>query len=154
MSMMPEKFRDKNYKGAQDWLSAFIDERVKTTVMKTVTTKAEDGTETSEQVPTNRTSIDMDALFSLGKANHLNVDKYADQVENKNAPGRLRMTIGNMLRAAARKRHGLFDAGGEWHAASAEFLGDAELKENRDGTKIAKAKPAATVESSEDTEAA
>jgi len=155
MSIMPDKFRSKDYKGAQDWLTSFVDGQVKVAVTKTVTTKAEDGTETTSTVDTAKTTVSMDALFALGKVNNLNVDKYADQVENKNAPGRLRMTIGNMLRAAARKRHGLFDVNGEWHAAPDDFVGDAELKENRDGTKIAKVKAAETAEpAKEDADAA
>ena len=52
------------------------------------------------------------------------------------------MTIGNMLRARAKARHGLFDVEGEWHEASEEFLDGAERTQERDGTKIAKAKPA------------
>lgn len=141
MSIMPEKFRDKNYKGAQDWVKSFIDDQVLDVVTKEVTTKHEDGTKTTETVATSKTSVNMDRLFAMAEANHLNVDKYKGDVEKKNAPGRLRMTVGNMLRAAARKRHGLNDIAGDWHDAPADFIGDAELKENRDGTKIAKAKP-------------
>ncbi len=141
MTIMPEKFRDKNYKGAQDWVKSFIDGAVLVAVTKEVTTKNEDGTETTETVDTNKTSIDMDKLFALAEANSFDVEKYKGDVEKKNAPGRLRMSIGNMLRAAARKRHGLYTIEGEWTDAPADFIGDAELKEHRDGTKIAKAKP-------------
>lgn len=141
MTIMPEKFRNKDYKGAQDWVKSFIDGEVLQAVTKEVTTKNEDGTETTETVETSKTSVDLGKLFALAEANHFNVEKYKADVEKKNAPGRIRMTVGNMLRAAARKRHGLYDATGEWNEAPADFIRDAELKEHRDGTKIAKAKP-------------
>lgn len=148
MSILPEKFRDKNYKGAQDWVKDFINGEVLDVVHKEVTTKNEDGTETTETVATSKTSVNMDRLFALAETNNLNVDKYKADVEKKNAPGRLRMTIGNMLRAAARKRHGLYSIAGEWNDAPAEFIGDTEVKEDRQGNKIAKVKP------EEETEAA
>jgi len=137
MTIMPEKFRDPSYKGAQDWIKSFIDHQVKTAVMKTVKTKDEDGNVTEQEVESKKTQVDLNKLFDLAEKNSLNVEKYTSQMDQKNAPGRLRMTIGNMLRAAARKRHGLYDLAGDWHDAPADFIGDAELKENRDGSKIA-----------------
>lgn len=138
MSIIDPKYRTK-YRGNADWLSSFIDEQVKQAVTREKTVTAEDGTKTTEVVKTAKTRIDMPSLFGLAEANHLDVAKYKADAEKPNAPGRLRMTIGNMLRAVARKRHGLYDIEGVWHDAPADFIGDAEKVQNPDGSKIAKA---------------
>lgn len=149
-SIVPEKYRDR-YRGDGDWLKKFINGQIVSTVMKEVTTKAEDGTETTETVPTKKTSMDLDKLFDLASINSINArEKYEDQVERKNAPGRLRMTIGNMLRAAARHRHGLYNLEGEWVEADADFLGDAPKTHNQDGSKIVVEKPKEESAESED----
>lgn len=138
-SIIGEKYRGK-YKGAQDWLASTIDANVKSAVTKVVTATAEDGTKTESTVDTKKTEVDLTKLFALAVANHINVDKYRGDVDKKNAPGRLRMTIGNMLRAVAKKRHGLFVLtadGSEWVDAPAEFIGDAPKTQNTDGSKIA-----------------
>ena len=155
-SIIPEKYRGK-YKGAQDWLSATIDENVKSAVMKTVTATAEDGTKTETQEATKKTEVDLNKLFALATANHLNVEKYRADVDKKNAPGRLRMTIGNMLRAVAKKRHGLWvlvEGGSEWVDAPAEFIGDAPKTQEPNGKAIAKAPAAETEAAGSETEAA
>lgn len=139
-SIIDPKYRDK-YKGEKDWLSKFIDDNATTAVMKTKVTKAEDGSETSEEIDTGKRQLDLDKLFDLADANGIDArGRYGEQVSNAGAPGRLRMTVGNMLRAAARKRHGLNDINGEWNDADAAFIGDSERSEERDGSKIAKAK--------------
>lgn len=138
-SIIGDKYRGK-YKGASDWLSATIDGNVKAAVAKVVTNTAEDGTKSESVVETKKTAIDLGKLFALAEANHLNVDKYKADADKKNAPGRLRMTIGNMLRAAAKKRHGMFVLtadGSEWVDAPAEFVGDSPKTHNTDGSKIA-----------------
>ncbi len=145
MSIIDPKYRGK-YRGTSDWLTSFVDAQVKEVVTKQVTTTAEDGTKTVETVDTKNTRINLDSLFALAKANNLNVDKYADQVDRPNAAGRLRMTIGNMLRSAAKKRHGLYNIAGEWNDADAEFIGDAEKTHNADGSKIQKVKAEAEAE--------
>lgn len=140
-SIVPEKYRG-DYKGAQDWLTDFIDGLVKEPIMKTVKVKDEEGKVTGEeQVPSAKTVLNLDKLFGLATANHIDVAKYEEQRDRPNAAGRLRMTIGNSLRAAAKHRHGLFDLDGEWIDAPEDFLDGAERTQERDGTKIAKAKP-------------
>lgn len=142
-SIIGEKYRGK-YKGAQDWLASTIDANVKVAVTKEKVTTAEDGTKTTEIVDTAKTEIDLNKLFALAIANHINVDKYRGDVDKKNAPGRLRMTIGNMLRAVAKKRHGMFVLtadGSDWVDAPAEFIGDSVKTHNSDGSKIVVAKP-------------
>ena len=138
-SIIPAKYQGKYRE--KDWLGKFIDEQATETVMKTVKTKNEEGEVDGEDtVPTNKRVLDLDAFFALCETNHIDTSKMKAQRDRPNAPGRIRMTLGNSLRAAARKRHGLFDAEGEWHNADDDFIGDAPLKENRDGTKIAAAK--------------
>lgn len=93
--------------------------------------------------------VDVDKLFTIAEINTIDVAKYELQRETHGFPGRFRMTLGNMLRAAARKRHGLFllDEGGEdvWTEAPADWLtaqgASAEPTHTRDGQKIAKPKP-------------
>ena len=148
MSIIDPKYRNK-YRDGGDWLSNFVDGEVKETITKEKTVTAEDGTKTVETVATNKTRISMDHLFALAEANSLDVAKYKADADKPNAPGRLRMTIGNMLRAAAKKRHGLFNVAGEWNDAPAEFIGDSEKTHNPDGSKIAKAKAEAEPEAAE-----
>lgn len=144
-SIVDPKYRDK-YKGEKDWLAALIDSKCVVANTKEKTSKHEDGSEFKEIVTLKSTSINLDGLFALAEANGLDVEKYKTQIGTHGAPGRLRMTIGNMLRSAAKKRHGLYtvDADGEktWNAADEAFIGGAELTHNKDGSKIAKAKPA------------
>lgn len=151
MSIIDPKYRAK-YKTAIDWLSSFVDGIVKQAVTREKTTTAADGTKTTETVTTKETRVDLDALFGLAKANNLDVAKYEAQRDQKNAPGRLRMTIGNMLRSEAKKRHGLFSLDGTWNDAPAEFIGDTVKTHNPDGTKIKVEKPAAAVAEAEKSE--
>lgn len=135
-TIIDSKYRDK-YKTPIDWLAEFVDSQVKKPVMKTKTvTDEESGEKTETQVETKKTRVDMDALFGLMDQNNIDVAKYEEQRDRPNAAGRLRMTFGNMLRAAAKKRHGLVDLNGEWHDAPAEFVGDHAKTHNRDGSKI------------------
>lgn len=140
-SIINEKYRDRYKPENRDWLAKFIDDQCTSPVTKEKTVKDEDGNETTEVVELKRRVLDLEALFDLAEANHIPArEKYADQADRKNAPGRLRMTIGNMLRAAARKRGGLFDNDGEWNEAGDGFEVNDPLTENPDGTRIAAAK--------------
>ena len=112
-SMIPEGYKGK-YKGASDWLGEFIDD---------ICVDDKDG-------------LNLDRLLDLAAKNGADVDKFRGDVGKKNAPGRLRMTIGNMLRSRARKRHGLFNLNGDWVEATDEFIEDRPLVETRDGEKI------------------
>jgi hypothetical protein len=142
MSEEAKSIIDPKYRGqiAADWLTAFIDGQVREPVMKTVKVKDEDGKVTGEeQVPSAKSTVNLDKLFALSEANGVDTVKMRDQMDRPNAPGRIRMTLGNSLRAAAKRRHGLYNIDGDWTAAPADFLGDAPLKENPDGSKIAAA---------------
>lgn len=139
-SIISEKYRERYKPDNRDWLGSFIDEGCTNPVTKEREVKDDEGNVTgTETVTLKKRTLDIDALFDLAEANAIPArEKYGDQVDRKNAAGRLRMTIGNMLRAAARKRHGLYDTSGKWVKAPAEFIGDAEKTENKDGSKIAK----------------
>lgn len=151
-SIIPEKYRGKR---DADWLATFVDGEVKVAVMKTVKAKDKEGNVTGEkQVPSAKTSVDLDRLFKLCHQNGIDTAKMEEQRERPNAPGRIRMTLGNSLRAAARKRHGLYNLEAEWVEAPADFIGDLPLKENPDGTGIAKAAEPVAAEPVEDEEAA
>lgn len=140
-SIIDPKYRGKYTKETRDWVGAFIDTECGSPVMKTVKTKDEDGTVKTSEVATGKVAIDVDKLFKLAEQNHIDCEKYA---ESKDAVGRMRMTLGNSLRAAARKRHGLKNLGGTFMTASTEFVKDlGEATETADGQKIAKAKPEA-----------
>jgi hypothetical protein len=144
-SIIDPKYRDKYSKDNQDWLGTFIDSECTTQNTKEVAVKDEEGNPTGEKetVPAKGSTLHLDQLFDLAKQNGIDTAKYETQADRPNAPGRLRMTLGNMLRARAKKRHGLFNIEGEWVAADSEFVGDSPATENPDGTKIAKVTPEA-----------
>lgn len=140
-SIVPEKYAGKEYKGAQDWVSTFITGQIAKT--KTVTRKEQ--VEGHDEVVTKQVEvadgIDIDKLFDLAVQNHLDVAKYDAQRDSHGFAGRFRMTAGNMLRAAARKRGGLKDLTGEFVTAP-EGTFDAAPTHNPDGSKIVVAKAA------------
>lgn len=146
-SIIPEKYQGK-YKGAEDWLASFIDGQVKVVPMKDkTTTETVDGEEITKtiSVAAGKARLDLDKLFALSEANSIDaeiVKTMREQRDRKNAPGRIRMTLGNALRAAAKHRHGLNTVDGTWTDAPAEFIGDAPKTHNPDGSKIVVAKPA------------
>lgn len=150
---------DPKYRGrakVADWLSTFVDGIVSkpTTKEKQVKTQDEDGNEvvTTETVELARRQLDLSALFALAQSNGINTAKMEEQRDRPNAPGRIRMTLGNSLRAAAKHRHGLFDLDGNWHDADAEFIGDSVKTQNPDGSKIVVAKPAAEADTEQTSE--
>lgn len=77
-----------------------------------------------------KVAVYVPGLVALAEDNHLAVKDYPN-------PGMARMNIANMLRAAARRRGGLFIAGA-WVNAP-EGYSDKAPTENPDGTKIPKA---------------
>lgn len=82
--------------------------------------------------------LDVEELFNVAEINGIKArDKYEGQVGQKNAVGRLRMTIGNSLRAQARRKHGLYDARGEWHDAEAPYT-DLPATHDRNGARLTK----------------
>lgn len=133
MSIIAEKYR--GVKKEKDWAAREIENACTESVTKENKKTAEDGTETSETVTLKKTVFNLDKLFALAEENKIDVSKYKADVDKPGAPGRLRMTIGNMLRAAARKRHGL-NVDGEFKDADSEFIGDSVKTHNPDGSKI------------------
>lgn len=135
MSIIDSKYKDR-YK-AKDWLGTFIDEQASEQVQKSVPTKNEDGSPgPDELVPVGKPVLNLDKFFALTRANAIDTASMEAQRDQKNAPGRIRMTLGNSLRAAAKKRHGLNTIDGTFVEAPAEFLGDATKTHNPDGSKI------------------
>ncbi len=137
-SIIDPKYRDK-YKDP-DWIGELINSNATDAVTKTVKSKDKDGNETEETVETKKRKLDLDRFFALCKANHIDTASMEEQVGRPNATGRIRMTLGNSLRAAARRRGGLFDNDGNWQDAPEAITKGAEPTENPDGSKIAKAK--------------
>lgn len=144
-SIINPKYLDKYRNTPKDWLSTFVDGIVKKAPMKQKTTKNEDGEDVVTMVA-GKPALDLDALFSLCKANGIDTASMEEQRDRKNAPGRIRMTLGNRLRAEALKRHGLMNIEGEFVEASAEFIGDTPKTKNPDGSKIVVAKQEASAE--------
>lgn len=147
-SIIPDKYQGK-YKGAEDWLSEFIDGQVKVVPMKdkTVTEgEGDDAVTKTISVAAGKAKLDLDKLFALTDANAIDSKEMQAQRDRKNAPGRIRMTLGNALRAAAKHRHGLNTIDGTWTEAPAEFIGDSPKTQNPDGSKIAVAKASAEAE--------
>lgn len=131
-SIIPAKYADAYKDRGPDWVGDKIAENC------VDVTKNDKGKEVS--------SLDVSRLFDLAKVNNIDTDKYADQVDRPNAPGRLRMTLGNMLRARVKRRHGMFNCSGKWSNAPEAYLtsigveAGAKPSEKRDGEKIAKPK--------------
>lgn len=147
-SIIPAKYQGK-YKGAEDWLAQFIDGQVKVVQMKDKKVKETVDDEEVEkviQVASGPAKLDLDKLFALCDANGVDSKEMQAQRDRKNAPGRIRMTLGNSLRAEARHRHGLNTINGEWVEAPAEFIGDHPKTKNPDGSKIVVEKPKAEAE--------
>lgn len=160
-SIIDPKYQGRYKEENKDWLAKFIDANATDVVMKTVKTKTvevdDEGNETevvtSEEVPSKKKSLNVEALFTIGEKNGLDVEKFRDQIGRKNAPGRLRMTIGNMLRAEARRRFGLIDVNGEFVAADDAFVAGLERTHNSDGSKIEKPKEVAEESTTESEDA-
>lgn len=138
-SIVNAEYRNK-YKGDKDWLAKLLDaEATKTKTVK-VTKVVGDEKVISEE--TRADGVDIPALFVLAEKNGLNVDTYRGQEGNHGFAGRFRMTVRNMLQRVVKQRHGLFNKGGTFVLAPADFLeaigaGEAP-SHNQDGSKIAK----------------
>lgn len=123
-SIINEKYKGK-YKGASDPIGELINAQCVGT--------GED-----------KKALNIDDLFTMAENNNLDAEKLANfktQVGTKNAAGRLRMTIGNMLRSAAIKRGGLFGADGKWHANPSDWDKNADPVEDRQGKSLKAAEP-------------
>lgn len=118
-SIINEKYKGK-YKGASDPIGELINAQCVGT--------GED-----------KKSLNIDDLFKMAENNNLDpvkLDNFKTQVGTKNATGRLRMTIGNMLRSAAIKRGGIFGADGKWYANPSDWDKNADPVEDRQGKSL------------------
>lgn len=147
-SIVNPKYRELYKTREPDFVAQVLNDQA----VDTKTVKGKDGAEEER-----RGMVNVDALFALAEANGLEVEKFRSQVGSPNFAGRFRMTVGNMLRATARKRHGLYiyDNKGKkvWEDAPEEFLAahniTGEPTHDREGVKVPKAK----AEKAEDSEA-
>lgn len=137
MSIIDEKYKGK-YKGASDWAGLQLEEQ------------CYDAQEKGPAIP------NLNKMIKLAKANKMDKDKLAEMEARSgaaNAIGNIRMAIGNMLRAAAKRRFGLYDLAGEWVKAPKDFLVDGDgqplekATEDHDGNKVDK--PAAKAKAKE-----
>lgn len=128
MTIIDPKYKGK-YKGASDWTGELINGQCVNTDDK-------------------KKGLNLKDLFAMADNNGIDTVEWRKQEGQKNAPGRLRMTIGNQLRAIAKKRGGLFGADEKWHQADPAFMDGAEPVEDRKGNSL---KPKA--EKTEKTEA-
>ena len=89
--------------------------------------------------------IDSDKLFALADVNNLPEDKVANARKQLKAGtagvGLISMRISNMLRGAAKKRHGLKTIAGKTVKVPGELV-DGDPTHNMDGSKIVKKKAA------------
>lgn len=131
------------FKTKDDWVASVIVENCVTTgeaieaVAAVKAVKNEDGSILSAAIPAVRgkkgkDELDVDAIKALAAENNLTVKDYPNT-------GMYRMNIGNMLRAAARKRYGL-TINGVWVDAPEGFTVNETKTHNPDGSKIAPAK--------------
>ena len=117
----------KDFKTAGDWVNQMMAQFGSR--MKTVKRGDEEAQEPD--------GIDTEALVKMARANG-----FEPKIHEGANPGLYRMTIGNALRARARRRHGMNDPSGEWHNAPGDFCTGHDKTENPDGTKVAKEPPA------------
>jgi hypothetical protein len=144
-SIVNPKYKDA-YKdpAKKDWLAKFLDDNASLTRDKKITEGDGDGKVTKTvQVPDG---VDTDALFAIAKKNGIDTAKYEAQAGSHGFAGRIRMTIGNMLRRVAKQRHGIMNAGGAFVSAPRDFLDKVDAGDkpthNQDGSKIVAPKAA------------
>ena len=127
--------KNTEFKSAGDWINQIlakhcIDANVGA-VEAVAEVKDKDGNVTTEGVrgKKGKDVVNLENLTSLAEENHLTVKEYVNA-------GMARMNVGNMLRAAARKRGGLFIKG-RWTKAPEDFEVLEPLTHGRDGEKLA-----------------
>lgn len=153
-SIINSKYKDK-YKNRSEWMSDLLKAHGSiTTTHAAVPAKGEEGKEGYIAARPERVTIegvDVDKVFAIARENGLDVDKYEAQRDGHGFPGRFRMTVGNMLRATAKARHGIKIAG-DWHPAPEDWLtangAPIEPTHDHDGARLTKAaEPKAETES-------
>lgn len=93
--------------------------------------------------------LDIDTLFGLAANNGIDTTNLEKHRDTPNGVGRIRMTLANMLRSRARKRHGLYDVEGNVVDAPKDFIGDSPRVESLDGERLREAKPETQSEDAE-----
>lgn len=99
--------------------------------------------------PVGKPKLNVDALCDLADLNGINSDTLRAQKDQKNAPGRIRMSLGNALRATARRRFGLKDLNDEWVDAPEEFTEGLVQKEDQEGNRLLSTTKAKTEEAAQ-----
>ena len=125
----------KKFKSSGDWITQILDRHGTIEVegkKRTVKVKDAEGNEREKVVTgTSKRVVDVQKVVDLANANGHMAKTYPNS-------GMYRMNVGNMLRAGARKRGGVY-IGTKWHTAPDEFLGpNFEPTENRKGEKLKK----------------
>ncbi len=123
----------KEFKSEGDWINRILGGHCTTMEGAKPESKDKDG----KVIPAvkGKSVVDSTKLAALAKENKVPLkDEYPNT-------GLLRMNVGNMLRARAKKRGGLF-INGKWTDAPSDFECLNPTTENRDGTPIPKAKSA------------
>lgn len=123
MSIVDEDYRMR-YRGKGDWFKQFIDAHCYNPVMKRVEVTLSDGTVEMQDQPTKRRVFDPNALFDMAVENGIPEDRltrFKEIVGQVTSEGRIRMSVGNMLRAATRKNGGLTFRG-TFYEADEDFL--------------------------------
>jgi hypothetical protein len=138
-SIVDPKYRNKYKATDKDWLAKFLDEQATKTRDKKVTEG--DGEKQVTKTVKVPDGVDVDALFTLAAKNHLDVKKFEAQRTSHGFGGRFRMTVRNMLQTVIKQRHGVFNTGGTFLTAPADWLSAKGAPDkpthNRDGSKIA-----------------
>lgn len=89
--------------------------------LKTLVKEFIDGQITVKDEETKKLVLDKNKLFDLAKANGVDAAKYRKDFVPENA-GRIRMTIGNMIRGAAVRNGKLITLGGGTKTVPADLL--------------------------------
>lgn len=129
-----DKYKDPDYK--PDFVADMIDDAA--------LTKDDKG---KSQGLNQSLMLDLAAKNGVSEADLKNLRA---SVGTKNAGGRIKMTVANMLRARAKRRHSLMDLQGKVHKVPSDFV-VGEKTENDDGSKIEKPKAPAPAPAKDET---
>ena len=152
-SIIPSKYRDRPK--TDDWLTDFMESQCTNVEEKTFPEKKDKEGNIKEAARTEEVRVfDLEKIYALALANGVpqaKIDNYRANSRGPSDVGRMRMTVGNMLRARGRRRHGLNDLEGNFVEADEAFVAGHSKTENPDGTKI---KREEATEQTQSTEAA
>ena len=149
-SIVDPKYHRKMWAGANDFVTELFREHCSGTKTVKVWQKDENGNTIKDDngkavyaTEERSMGVDVDKIFMLCRVNNIDVDKFERQKGSHGFAGRFRMTASNMIRHAAKKRHGIYviqDDRKIWIAAPPEWLAEknapSEPIENRDGVEV------------------